>query len=162
MTTHSSGDLRVAWLPAVAHNTLAEVTMAEITAGTDLTDLIVSDGVSTPNNATTVDVSTIGTRQVKTAPGRYGGDPIEITFLRKTALADDEAWTTFTKDATGFLLIGRFQVDGKAFAAGDRVEVWPVTVMSRQSLNVATNDANKAMARLAVPNVPNDNAAVVA
>ena len=106
-------------------------TVAELNAGVPLTNHLVRDTLATPMSASTLDASDSSARQNKTAPGNYGGDPVTATFHRDSVSGEDDAWSTLVPDAEGFLVIRRFGGSDTAWAAAQKVEVYPGSVNTR-------------------------------
>lgn len=157
----STGEIRVALATAVADPSTGP-TVAECTAAVDLTPFMRRDGLATPKSGNVVDASDASSRQNKTSRGTYGGDPITYTGYRDDVTADDDAWTALADGTTGWLLVRRFGGSDVAWAAGQRVEVWPIEVVSREMANIAENENQRFSAQMAVPGVVYDDATVAA
>lgn len=166
----STGRIAIVFVPTIAIP--ATPTITEITAGTKLSDYVTRDGLKTPSSGNTIDASDIGSRFNKTAAGTYGGDAAELMCHRESKAAADIAWTTLAQDTSGFLVVARAGLgqnmttglgtkDGTA-TAGDRVEVYPVTVISRAEADTADNATDKFTASLAITGEPEQDAAVIA
>jgi hypothetical protein len=154
---NSTGVIEVRYVPTIASKSAP--TVAEITAGTDVTDFMTRDGLTTPQGGSTADASDAGSRYNSTVAGSYGGEPITMKFHRDSVSADDDAWTTFPRGTAGYLVVNRF---GVAIAAAAKVEVWPIEVISREMMAIADNETQKFTVVCAVPSEPNDNAVVAA
>lgn len=162
----STGVIRIWWLPAVPANKAAP-TLAEITAGVDLTPYLRRDGFNSPKSGNTADTSDAASRYNKTAPGTYGGDPIAANFYRDSVGGSDLAWNTLippsevTPNGTaGAWLVRRFGGSSVAAASGQRVEVWPAAVISAEMANIAANEAQYFVATCSIPAEPNDRALI--
>jgi hypothetical protein len=155
--TSSTGVIELRYVPTVANK--AAPTVAEINAGVDLTPWLTRDGLDTPQGGSTVDVAGASSRYNATQSGSYGGDPISATFFRDTVAGSDTAWATLPRGTAGYFVIGRF---GLTPAAGERVEVWEINVISRAMVAIADNEAQRFVASMAVPSEPNDAAVVAA
>ena len=149
----SEGNVKVYWLDTVA--SVAAPTVANITAGTNLTPFLPTTGVAiewTQNNASlpmldeSFTVEAVGTESAT----------IELTFTRDDT--DDDAWDTFTRGANGYLLVSRFG----APAAADVVEVYPVQSHRPVPLAPAENDFQQGKVTLAVTDTPNLGSVVAA
>lgn len=127
---NSIGEIRLWFVPSIANT--AAPTVAEITAGTDLTPQLLRDGLTTPNSGNTIDASDAASRFNKTAPGTRGGDAIGLTLQRDSASGSDTAWTTLVEDTTGNLVVRRFGGATTAVAIGNVVEVYSGTVINRE------------------------------
>lgn len=155
--TASTGVLRLRYVPSIANK--AAPTVAEINAGVNLTPWLLRDGLDTPQGGSTIDVAGVESRYNATQSGSYGGDPISATFFRDTVSGSDTAWATLPRGTAGYFVIGRF---GLGPAAGDRVEVWEINVISRAMVAIADNESQRFVASCAVPSEPNDSATVAA
>lgn len=135
---------------------------AAVTAGVDITPFLTRDGLSTPNSGSTLDVSDASSRQNKTAAGTYGGDPIELKMNRDDTPADDDGWTTFPRGTEGYIVVRRFGGSAVAAAAAQKVEVWPIQVISRENAPIAENEKQMFTVRCAVPSAVFDDATLAA
>jgi hypothetical protein len=158
----STGVLALRFVPSVANK--AAPTVAEINAGTDLTPYLTRDGLSTPQEGSTIDIADVSSRFNKTASGSYGGQPAKLKLLRNTVSGSDAAWTALPRGTAGFYVVRRFGgatgASTDAYVAGQRVEVWPVEVLSRAMMDIADNEAQKFEVIAAVTDTPNDDAVV--
>lgn len=151
----SEGNVKVHYLPAVVDKDAP--TLAEITAGTNLTPFLPTAGVGvdwTQNNSSTpmLDESftseSVGTESAA----------IELTFVRHELDADDDAWNLFVRGTNAFLLIARKGVP----VATDKVEVYPIQCHRPVPLPPAENEDQQAKVALAVNDTPSMNAVVAA
>lgn len=158
----STGVIRVQYVPTIASQ--AAPTTTELSAGVDLTPWLTRSGLSSPSDGSTIDVAGANDRYNSTASGSYGGQPIKLTLLRDSTGGSDTAWTTLPRQTKGFIVIRRFggatQSSSDAFVAAQKVEVWPIDVLSRTMMDIADNEAQKFEVQCAVPTPPNDNATV--
>lgn len=145
----------IGFAPAVA--SLAAPTAAEITAAVDLTGLCISlnasargNTVPTPSFDTLFETSVAGTSAATFDADFYRDD------------TTDTAWTTLTRGTQGFFVISRFGGSGtknKPIAA-DKVEVWPVMVVSRTMANMSSNTVMTFTVSCAVNVEPAEDATV--
>lgn len=163
----SLGHVKVVYLPTCADHTAP--TLAEISAGTEVTSWLTRDGVDTPSKGKTIPTADISQPYDTTTPGAYGGDPISFKFFRDTVEGSDTAWATFPRATAGFALIARFGGSGSpssltpalnALATGDRCEIWPITVIAREPAKTAEGEAQTFMVTCSVPVAPEMDAAV--
>jgi hypothetical protein len=146
----------VAFLTSVADAAL-NPTAAEITAGVNLTPLLMglnaaSQGntVPTPSFDTLFETTIIGTSQASFSADFYRDD------------VSDLAWNTLPRGTAGFFVVSRFGGAGalnKPIAA-DVVEVWPVEIVSRTAANMANNSVQTFTVTAAVNIEPNEAAVV--
>lgn len=157
-----TGQLRL--LTTVAHVTLAQATIAEITAGVNLTPFLRRDGISERGaEGADVDVSDATSFWDATDIGTSGAK-LELTLYREDEDADDDAWNALPRGTRAYLVVAPFGFSGVAGApaATDRIEIWKIAVSSRRNAAIAANDPQLFMVSCAVPMEPNDDAAVVA
>lgn len=120
----SDGNTRVSWVTTIVAP--AAPTVAELTAGKDLETFITPDGligfeaataeVDNDSLASTFDTKTVGRDS-------FSGTALR---LKKQSGATDMAYDTLIKGASGFLVIRRDVPHATAWAAADKVEVYPV------------------------------------
>lgn len=142
----------------IASPTVAEV----VTAGKDLTAYVISINATTRGNI--VATPDFSSRFETSIPGTVSST-FEADFYRDNAsgASGDLAWITLPRDTAGYIVISRFGGSGAngVVAATDKVEVWPITVMTRAAQNLTNNTAQTFMIQCAVTAVPNE-AAVMA
>ena len=146
------------FLPAVA--SLSAPTAAEITAGKDLTSYLISLNASTQGN--TVPTPDISTLFETTVPGTVQAS-LSADFYRDDSSATDGdlAWKTLPRKTSGFFVIQRFgATPGVNPAAAAKVEVWPVTVVSRTMSNMSSNTVMTFTVTCSIPQVPVEDAVV--
>ena len=135
----------------------AAPTVAEITAGTELTPFLRQDGLNRSQDSGLVDTATaaslfettdIGTRSAK----------LELTLYRDSVAADDDAWAALPIGTRGYLVVLPF---GGPLAA-DRCEVWKIAVANRSMSAIAKDAAQVFTCSCAVVAQPVDDALVAA
>lgn len=134
-------------------------TAANITAAIDLTHFVISinassqgNTVPTPSFDTLFETSIAGTVQASFSADFYRDD------------TTDTAWTTLPRKATGYFIISRFGGAGALNkpVAADKVEVWPVTIVSRTVANMSNNTVMTFTVTGSVPDEPAESATVAA
>src|SRR5690242_12603155 len=133
------GVLRLWWVTSIAN--IAAPTTTEINAGVDLTPKLRRDGLSTPLDGKAADNSDISSPYDKTVPATFGGAPISLKLKRDPSA--ETIWTTLTPPpsaAAGYLVIRRFGGSAVAIASSQKVEVWPVQVLSRAMDNTTADN----------------------
>lgn len=127
----SNGEVRIVWVMSIADPSAP--TVAEITAGTNITGFISS--LDTPLDGNAVDSSDLSSAFNKTVAGKFGGNVNAQMYRDDTA---DTAFSLFPRNTTGFLVIRRIGGSDNAVIAGDDVDVWPLRVITRS--DVALDD----------------------
>lgn len=148
----------VAFLPAVAN--LAAPTVAEITAGKNLTPYLISFNASTQGNTVPTpsldslfETNIAGTVQASLTADFYRDDA--------TGVNADLAWVTLPRKTKGYFLISRWgTAPGVAPATAAKVEVWPLLVVSRTMANMSNNSVMTFTVTCSIPTVPNESAVV--
>lgn len=117
----SDGMIRVYHVPTIANK--AAPTVAELNAGTRLDTVMTPDGWGVEASTAEVDNSSLSSTYDTRSAGRrsFGGS---ITVKRQAG--SDAVFSTLVYQATGFLVKRDAKAAGDAWAAGDKVEVYPV------------------------------------
>lgn len=149
------GNVKVHFVPTIADT--AAPTVAEITAGTNLTPFITKDGVSVPNGQNMVDSATIEDTFDAQRVGSWGGGPLTLTMFRDDT-DETDSYELVTYGLEGYVVISRF---GEV-QSGSAVEVWPVEAHQPTLMQTAANEMQKFSAAFAVTATPALNAAVAA
>jgi hypothetical protein len=155
------GIFKVHFLTAV---TLATPKITEIAAGVELTPFLAPAGLSLPDEGSEADVSDMSSERDVSAPSTISGNP-EGEFWRDSATADDDAWTTLVRGATGYLVVALFggtTATTYAIKSGDKVDIWPVRVSSRNLARVARGEAVRFTAMFALSDAPTYQATTIA
>lgn len=116
----SDGMLRVQIVSAIASKTAP--TVAELNAGTHVTDFVNADGLTVPADQNNIDVRAASENYNAQVPGTFGG-AVEITGLRDNTA--DTLWDLVTYNLARFVVVRRGVPTATAFATGQKVEVYP-------------------------------------
>ena len=149
------GKTNVYWLTACAN--IAAPTVAEITAGTALTNFIAKDGVAVNTTTNNVDSATIAETFDSQVTGSWGGE-LELTMFRDDSA--DTAWNLCVYGTTGWVVIDRFRASGTLPSAAHKVEVWPAQMHQPVPQNSAANTNQRFVEKFAVTSQPNLKATV--
>jgi hypothetical protein len=151
-----NGNTYVAFCTTIASTALVP-TAAEIAAGVNLTPFIISINAST--NGNTVATPSFDSTFETNIPGTVTAT-FEADMYRDATT--DTAWTTLPRGTAGFMVISRFGGTGtlKLPVSTNKVEVWPVLVMTRSAQNMTNNTAQTMTVQCSVPQVPNESAIV--
>ena len=132
------GAIKVSWCTTIS-NTSAP-TAAECTSGVALETFITPDGLDIQVTTDAVDASSIASTQYQEIPGRRK-DSITITFKSQ---GDSAApFTTFAARPSGFLVVRYGLAATTAYAAAQKVDVYPCTAGDRQRISPAANEMLK-------------------
>jgi len=134
----SDGNVRVSWVTTIS-NTSAP-TAAELNAGVALENFITPDGLSITTGTDGVDNSALSSVQSTQIAGRRT-DEIEITFKQQGQAA--APWTTFTARPNGYVVTRRGIASSTAYAAAQKVQVFPAQAGDRQIVSPAPNEMEK-------------------
>lgn len=139
-------------------------TLANVTSAINVTPYVISINASstgnvvpTPSFDTLFETSIIGTSSATFTADFYRDD--------STGVGGDLAWKTLPRRTKGYFLISRFGGSNPtthAPAAADKVEVWPVIVVSRTMANMSNNTVMTFTLTCSVPEEPNEAATVAA
>lgn len=138
-------------------------TAANISSAIVLTPYLISLNASARGN--TVPTPSFDTLFETSIPGTVQAS-FDADFYRDDAagVGGDLAWTTLPRATSGFFIISRFGGSGtnNAPIAADKVEVWPVRVVSRTMANMSNNTVMTFTVSCSVPSEPAESATVAA
>lgn len=120
------GKVQFHWIPkAVAIADLSAITLAELDAGTEITDFVPKDGLKIGTSNDRVDAGSIATVFKAESMGTYGAQPSLTCFLDDDP-AENDAWTLF-KDrlVEGTLVVLPFVGEGNVPDNGEVARVFP-------------------------------------
>lgn len=166
--TRSDGVIKLDYVETLADPTAP--TVLEANGGTSLQDLLRPDGLDVPQAGQTIDNADAGSTFDKTGRGTYGGSNGTAQFYRDAEAAGDVAWDTLPRGTTGYFIIGRFGGSGGTnadpaqndYAAGDRVEVVPIDVVTRFMQPIARNQMQRFTVNFSIPDDIHDDAVIAA
>lgn len=159
----SDGNVKVFYTPTLADP--ANPTVAECTSvsGFDATCYFTDDGWAPSTDENTVTDARLCSRQVFEDIGTFT-DKLQVKYIYRAQdpmAADNMAFRTFKRGATGFFIV-RF---GAAFeddiAAGDIVDIYPFTCDVAQKQPAAANEKLKIMQDMRITNTVNRDVVVV-
>ena len=148
------GNVKLYFLPACA--AIATPTLAEITAGTNLTPYLPRDGITPPSTQNTVDSSSLDETFDSEGVGTWGGQ-MKTRHYRDNA-DETVAWDLINYGLTGFLLMSPFGVP----IATSKVHVWPVEAHQPLPIQTSGNAKQKFDATWAITSQPDLDAVVAA
>lgn len=140
---------RFFFVPTIADVT--DVTVAEVTAGTELTDdLAEVNGFTFANSP--IQTPDMGSKFVSQIPGEDSTDDSGMVFYQDDDNTD--IYDAMVKDTSGYVVIFDLGTAGANPAAADVVDVWPVTISSRAKRYTADNEAAKFEVKFAMTDPP--------
>lgn len=149
------GNYHVHWLAAPPANPAAP-TVAELTAGVELTAYIPKDGFNPNVSNSRVTGGDLASKFVDESMGTYNSQ-LTITAYLDNVTADNTAWNTLTDGATGAIVVCPYA----AAAPAVKAMVWPdVELGVRQPMQTGENTRQKFTQDVAVREAPNMNATV--
>lgn len=151
------GNTRVTYVPSIANS--AAPTTTELNAGTDLSCLVMSDGLDISTDESAVSAPKLCEDYDAEQPGR-AKTTIKLTMARKDTPAEDIAWTTLQRGLAGFLVVRRGITYSSAWATGQKPEVYPVKFGQRQPVKGEPNSIEKFMSQPFVTAKPTLDAVV--
>ena len=140
---------------------LAAPTVAELTAGKDITALLISLNASTQGN--TVPTPSLDTLFETSIPGTVQAS-FTADFYRDDEKDKDVAWTTLPRRTKGVMVLARFGFSGadNTPVSTDSVECWPIIVTSRSMANTSSGSVQTFSVNCSVPEEPAEDAVVSA
>jgi len=152
--TISNGEVRIYWVTTISST--AAPTVAEITAGTDITGFISS--LDTPLDGNAPEASDLSSAFNKTVAGKFGGNVSAQMYRDDTA---DTAFALFPRGTTGYLVVRRFGGSTVAIAMADDVDVWYCRVITRSDVALDDESVQAFTVEMAALDEPDINVAVV-
>lgn len=143
------GMTKVSWV--VTLSSVSSPTAVQLTAGTDITTFLTKDGLKislTQNNVANTSLAETFDSQLV---GSWSGDP-SLTFKRNNGT--DTAWDLFEWGAVGFLVVRRGLLYSTAYAAAQKVEVYPAQAHEPIPNDTAPNAQATATVKLAITSQP--------
>lgn len=133
--------------------------LAEITGSVELTSWLMSVNASSTGN--TVPTPSLDTLFETSIPGTVQA-AFTADFYRDDEL--DTAWETFPRKTEGFVFLSRFGGSGTGGkpTTGDKIEVWPIMVVSRTNSNNTNNAVMTFTMTASIPVEPNEAAVITA
>lgn len=126
-STPADGNVKVVLVPTITD--AAAPSVAELTAATDLSLYLTSDGFTPGLSEQTVADERLASTATYEQPGR-SSRTLDVTYIDNTNSAnadtDNEAKDTLVPGSTHYLVVRRGKAWDAAFATGDKVQVWPV------------------------------------
>lgn len=119
------GMVRVAFVPTI--NSLSAPTVAELEAGTDLSPRLTPDGVAISADTGSIDATKLNSTANSAKAGRRSFS-VSVTYTRGSAVEEVEIETSLVYRAVGFLVVRRDIAYSTAWAAAQKVEIYPVEV----------------------------------
>ena len=155
----SDGKIRVMWVPGAAGITnIAAPTVAELNAGLRMDTQMTPEGLTTPASTADVDTGSLSSTFDTKRSGRRSYANVVKIKRQDTA---DTLLTTMVYRANGFLVVRRNLDAGVAFAAAQKVEVYP-SECAQANDAYGPNTIQTAELALMNHSEPNTNATVAA
>ena len=139
----------VYWVVTIA--TASTPSVAEITAGVNLTTFITKDGVKPGISTNNVDSATIAQSFNAEVVGSWGAS-FELEMFRDNTA--DTAWTTCVRGSTGYVVVDRFNTSGTLPTNNGKVEVYPAQMHQPRPLDSAKDTQVRFVETFAVTSQP--------
>lgn len=141
----TNGTTSVVFVETIATPSAPDVDEINAVSSLDISCYLTGDGFAPETNEETVDDPRLCQVQTFEQRGDFT-DSLELTYVfNPDNPTEDEAHTTLLEGTTGFLVV-RWGVDSdQAFAAGDIVDVYPVTFGVQRKQQPTRNGVHKIM-----------------
>lgn len=153
------GKTKVTFVATLASTTAPSA--ATITAGTDLTDTLTADGlVGFAPDTASVDNTSLGSTFNTVLAGRtsYSG-----TMLRlKKQTGTDTIYDLLVRDLTGYIVVRRGITKATAYAAAQKVQVYPIICGEVKDIDPEPNSVQRYEIPLFISSEPNLRATTAA
>ena len=126
-STPADGNVKVAFVPTLADPSAPTVTELTAVGVIDLSCYLTADGWTPGLDEQVVSDERLCSTQTFEQPGR-SSRTLGIKYVENpTSATDNKAYTTLEPGTSGFLVQRRGVAHSGAFAASDKVDVWPGT-----------------------------------
>lgn len=132
------GNVRLSWVTTISNT--AAPTAAELNAGVALESYVTPDGLGISTETQDVDTTAVNSTQNTYAVGRRT-DTISLTFKHQGFSA--APWTTFASNPSGYVVVRRGIAGTTAWAASQKVLVYPAQAGYRALAPYAANEVEK-------------------
>lgn len=155
--SNTDGRTKIWSVPSITN--IAAPTTTELNAGTALESYLTPDGLlGFEPDTEAVDNSKMNSTYKTETPGRTAFSGTGLRFVKQTGT--DTIYNTMVKDYATHIVIRRDSTSSTAWAAADKVEVYPVTCGETKNLNPAPNEVHKYETPLFVTSTPSLRATV--
>ncbi len=148
----NDGNVKVAYVTTIANT--AAPTVAELTAGStkDLSCYLTAEGLTPGTDEQVTPDDRLCSRQTFERRGRFT-NTMEIGYVHNpTSAPNNVAYTTLDPGVSGYLVVRWGTAYETAFAAGDIVDVYPITAGEQRKSPPTANSVLTAMQKLFVTN----------
>ena len=151
------GNTKVALVPTIAD--IDAPTAAELTAGTDISELLTKDGLQTPDTQNMVDSAALSDTFDAQVVGSWGGSVTLTGFRDDTS---DDLWDLAVYGTNTHLVVRRGVPYDTAWTAADVVEVYPIELHEPVPTQTGANEQVRFTLAAAVTAQPSKRAVVAA
>lgn len=154
----TDGRTKVWLVPTIA--SASAPTQAELNAGTAIESFMTPDGlVGFEPDTADVDNSALNSQFDTKLPGRASFSNTAVRLKKQSGT--DSVYATYVRDTVGFVVIRRGSLSTVAWAASDKVEVYPFQTGETRNLPPESNSVQKYEIPLKVTTTPTLRAVVV-
>lgn len=157
--TAFEGLVRVAWCDEIADKT--SPTVAELNDGVDITPYLTRDGLDTSGDSNTVGTAMLHETYDAEVVGSWKITP-KLKLARFVPAGDDAAWDLAEYGKRGFLVVRTDVEYATAWAAAQRVRVYPAQMHEPIPAPTALNTLQTFMLTVAGTSQPDQKAVVAA
>ena len=163
-SVQADGALRVVFVPTLADPSAP--TLAELNAASavDLSCYLTPTGFASTTEEASIDDSRLCSRETYETPGRESNG-LELTYVydpQNTVPAENEAYTTLKRGTQGFVVPRWGRAFEEPFAAGDIVDVMPITGGAQRKQTPEANSTLKVAQKMFIRSGVRRDVAVVA
>jgi hypothetical protein len=152
-STPADGNTKVVFAPTLADPAAPNLTELTGASAIDLSCYLTGSGLSPSIKEDTVTDERLCSTQTFEQPGRKT-DSLEVEYIDNTNSPNEAtsnvATDTLVEGTTGYLVVRRGVDYDTAFAASQKVTVYPVTAMTQNELPPEANSVQKISQKLAV------------
>lgn len=161
-STPADGNVKVAWVPAIADTSAPTVTELTAAGVVDLSCYLTADGYTPASEQATISDDRLCDTATYEQPGRES-NTLDVIYIDNSNTTDpNAAYETLVPGTTGYIVVRRGKAFDAAFAANDQVSVTPVKCGVQVDLPPEANSVLRCGQKLFVTGPVVRRAAVVA
>lgn len=125
-STPADGNLKVVWVPTIANPDSPTATELSAAGAVDVSCYLTGDGWAPSLSEDTISDPRLCETATFEQPGRAQRS-LSVTYIENPGDAtNNKAYDTFIPGTAGYFVVRRGKAFDTAFAAADKVDVWPV------------------------------------
>lgn len=150
LSTPADGNVKVAFVPTIANTSAPTVTELTGASAVDLSCYLTADGFTPGLDEAVISDDRLCDTETFEQPGR-SSRTLQVTYIDNSNTDEvNDAYEALTPGSTGYVVVRRGKAYDNAFAADDKVDVWPVKCGQQNDMPPEANSVLKVTQKLFV------------